>query len=380
MPAVYDNWERLVAAVLKREQLRQLCRADSIATSISSLSFSSRFSFSSLDADVSASSRIQGQSEDFKLKDYCPMVCRDLREMFKIDEVDYTISACGDDALRQLSSPGKSGTVFFQSQDDRFMFKLLRNSEVKILLKLLPNYQLHVRTYENTLIIKFFGLHRITTPSSGKKIRFGVMRNIFCTELRIHRKFELKGSSLGRSAATIEIDENTMLKDLDLNYCFFLESSRREALLHQIEIDSRFLKLENIMDYSLSLGVHYRAPNTQSMSEDGLGILAEDGTSRPQTQLGVNMPARAEQIPGNDGTEMFHEVYDVVLYLGIIDILQEYNMSKKIERAYKSMQFDPLSISAVDPTFYSDRFLEFIQKVFPPNAALDQGDRSDVFK
>lgn len=88
---------------------------------------------------------------------------------------------------------------------------------------------------------------------------------------------------------------------------------------------------------------------------------------RLQIQLGVNMPARAEQIPGTEETQMLHEVYDVVLYLGIIDILQDYNMTKKIEHAYKSLQFDSLSISAVDPSFYSRRFLDFIKKVFPPN-------------
>lgn len=77
------------------------------------------------------------------------------------------------------------------------------------------------------------------------------------------------------------------------------------------------------------------------------------------------MPARAEQIPGKQEEQMLNEVYDVVLYLGIIDILQEYNMSKKIEHAYKSFQFDSLSISAVDPRFYSRRFLEFIRKAFP---------------
>ena len=81
------------------------------------------------------------------------------------------------------------------------------------------------------------------------------------------------------------------------------------------------------------------------------------------------MPARAELIPGQEKTQMFHEVYDVVLYLGIIDILQDYNISKKIEHAYKSIHFDSLSISAVDPTFYSNRFLEFIRKVFPSSVA-----------
>lgn len=366
------------------------------------------------------------QSDDFKWKDYCPMVFRNLREMFKIDAADYMMSICGNDALRELSSPGKSGSIFFLSQDDRFMIKTLRKSEVKVLLKMLPDYHHHVRSYENTLITKFFGLHRIK-PSSGQKFRFVVMGNMFCTELRIHRRFDLKGSSLGRSTDKIEIDENTTLKDLDLNYCFYLEPSWREALLKQIEIDSKFLEAQHIMDYSLLLGVHYRAPQrlrslmsySRSIRAEGLGVLAEDdtiedenypqglvlvprgtddnsvvvgphirgsrlrassvgdeevdlllpGTARLQIQLGVNMPARAEQIPGKEEEKQtFHEVYDVVLYLGIIDILQEYNMSKKIEHAYKSLQFDSLSISAVDPTFYSRRFLEFIQKVFPPNS------------
>ncbi|KAK9289974.1 hypothetical protein L1049_008136 [Liquidambar formosana] len=367
------------------------------------------------------------QSDDFKWKDYCPMVFRNLREMFKIDTADYMMSICGNDALRELSSPGKSGSVFFLSQDDRFMIKTLRKSEVKVLLRMLPNYHHHVRTYENTLITKFFGLHRIK-PSSGQKFRFVVMGNMFCTELRIHRRFDLKGSSLGRSADKVEIDENTILKDLDLNYCFYLEPSWQEALLKQIEIDSKFLEAQHIMDYSLLLGVHYRAPQhlrslvsyNRSITADGLEVVAEEdaieddisnypqslvlvprgtddkgvvvgphirgsrlrassaegdeevdlllpGTARLQIQLGVNMPARAEQIPGKQETQLLHEVSDVVLYLGIIDILQEYNMRKKIEHTYKSLQFDSLSISAVDPTFYSQRFLEFIQKVFPPN-------------
>lgn len=103
-------------------------------------------------------------SEDFKWKDYCPMVfrlvriiftlnifivygnynsclhgvyihsktCRNLREMFNIDAADYMMSICGNDTLRELSSPGKSGSVFFLSQDDRFMIKTLRKSEVKV--------------------------------------------------------------------------------------------------------------------------------------------------------------------------------------------------------------------------------------------------------
>lgn len=46
----------------------------------------------------------------------------------------------------------------------------------------------------------------------------------------------------------------------------------------------------------------------------------------------------------------------MILYFGIIDILQDYDISKKLEHAYKSLQVDPASISVVDPKLYSERF------------------------
>lgn len=58
------------------------------------------------------------------------------------------------------------------------------------------------------------------------------------------------------------------------------------------------------------------------------------------------------------------ELFDVVLFFGIIDILQDYDISKKLEHAYKSFQYDATSISAVDPRLYSKRFHDFIFKVF----------------
>jgi len=82
------------------------------------------------------------------------------------------------------------------------------------------------------------------------------------------------------------------------------------------------------------------------------------------------MPARAEvtirrtdceaQLVG----EPTGECYDVIIFFGIIDILQDYDISKKLEHAYKAIQYDPTAISAVDPKQYSKRFRDFIFKVF----------------
>lgn len=55
-----------------------------------------------------------------------------MRKLFQVDTADYMLAICGDDALRELSSPGKSGSVFYLTQDDRFMIKTVKKSEVKV--------------------------------------------------------------------------------------------------------------------------------------------------------------------------------------------------------------------------------------------------------
>lgn len=59
-------------------------------------------------------------------------VFRALRKLFKVDPADYMLSLCGDDALRELSSPGKSGSFFYLTNDDRYMIKTMKKSEGKV--------------------------------------------------------------------------------------------------------------------------------------------------------------------------------------------------------------------------------------------------------
>ncbi|GKC97957.1 phosphatidylinositol 4-phosphate 5-kinase 6-like protein [Tanacetum coccineum] len=76
------------------------------------------------------------------------------------------------------------------------------------------------------LITKFFGWHYVKlSESSQKKVQFVIMGNVLCTEVLINRRFNLKRSSHGRimDKPETEIDANTTLKDLDLNYIFRLQ-------------------------------------------------------------------------------------------------------------------------------------------------------------
>lgn len=56
----------------------------------------------------------------YKWKDYAPRVFRQLRRVAGLDSRDYLLSLTGGGALRELPSPGKSGSVFFLSDDDRW--------------------------------------------------------------------------------------------------------------------------------------------------------------------------------------------------------------------------------------------------------------------
>ncbi|XP_019706081.1 phosphatidylinositol 4-phosphate 5-kinase 4 [Elaeis guineensis] len=330
------------------------------------------------------------QSCDFRWKDYCPLVFRTLRKLFKVDPGDYMISICGNDALRELSSPGKSGSFFYLTNDDKYMIKTMKKSEVKVLLRMLPAYYNHVRAFENTLVTKFFGLHCVKlTGAIQRKVRFVIMGNLFCTNYAIHRRFDLKGSSHGRTTdkPEEEIDANTTLKDLDLNFIFRLQKSWFQDFYRQVDRDLELLEQERIMDYSLLVGVHFREVSQDMLPTEGIGHNEKTSEATPRLsradvdqflcdptrwatiRLGINMPARVERIVRSDVESLLigeptGEFYDVILFFGIIDILQDYDISKKLEHAYKSIQYDPTSISAVDPKQYAKRFRDFIFRVF----------------
>ncbi|KAL2898210.1 Phosphatidylinositol 4-phosphate 5-kinase 6 [Bienertia sinuspersici] len=282
---------------------------------------------------------------DFKWKDYCPMVFRTLRAMFKVDAADYMLSICGNDALRELSSPGKSGSFFYLTHDDKYMIKTMKKSEVKVLLRMLPGYYNHVRTFEDTLVTRFYGLHCVKlTGATQKKVRFVIMGNLFCTDYAIHRRFDLKGSSHGRTTDKPEsqIDPTTTLKDLDLNYLFRLQRFWFQEFCRQVDRDCDFLEQERIMDYSLLVGLHFRDPCEKPTEGDSSVTVMEtvitsliaprlskvnetdklvfDPNEWASIRLGINMPARAElTVRKTEGGEIQEveptgECYDVIIF------------------------------------------------------------------
>lgn len=72
------------------------------------------------------------------------------------------------------------------------------------------------------------------------------------------------------------------------------------------------------------------------------------------------------QTIANPYSVLFSEEKGMAYVIGIIDYLETWNVNKKSERFFKSVFFKTKTeeISAQEPTFYSDRFInELVMKI-----------------
>eukprot|EP00668_Euglena_longa_P002234 GGOE01002579.1.p1 GENE.GGOE01002579.1~~GGOE01002579.1.p1 ORF type:complete len:836 (-),score=181.47 GGOE01002579.1:184-2691(-) len=271
----------------------------------------------------------------FHFCDYNPTVFRQIRECFGIDTTTYTRSL--SDVWTTLKTPGKSRALLYFA-GMQFVIKTLTKPESKFLRSILYGYFRHVQANPNTLLTRFYGHHCLTSLANNKQIRFVVMNNVFQTENFIHTKFDVKGSEYGRVASEQEKQSGSCIyKDLDFKRRkLWIGPERRGLFLTQVGRDVEFLKRMSIMDYSMLVGIHDAEAPTQPQDGHTRSVFVCD--------------------EGGMGSYTQPEIY----YIGIIDILQDFNLWKRAEYTIRSIIHGKKTISAVPPAAYAARFLDFI--------------------
>ncbi|XP_011056425.1 PREDICTED: uncharacterized protein LOC105147238 [Acromyrmex echinatior] len=356
---------------------------------------------------------------EFKFKNYAPIAFRYFRDLFGIQPDDFLMSMCSA-PLRELSNPGASGSIFYLTDDDEFIIKTVQHKEGEFLQTLLPGYYMNLNQNPRTLLPKFFGLYCYRCNS--KNVRLIAMNNLLPSSVKLHQKYDLKGSTYKRKASKTERSKSSpTYKDLDFiehhPEGIFLEADTYGALVKTIQRDCRVLESFKIMDYSLLVGIHnldqavkekaqeqrlsasadeeidemggesdgFIQSEREKQKEDRIGAAALNRSRSINRQRLVAHSTAMESIQAE--SEPIDEEDDVpsggiparnargerlLLFLGIIDILQSYRLKKKLEHTWKSMIHDGDTVSVHRPGFYAQRFQDFMAKtVFKKIPSLD---------
>ncbi|XP_027860683.1 phosphatidylinositol 5-phosphate 4-kinase type-2 alpha isoform X2 [Xiphophorus couchianus] len=354
----------------------------------------------------------------FKFKEYCPLVFRNLRERFGIDDQDFSNSLTRSAPLNS-EAQGRSGARFHTSYDKRYVIKIISSEDVAEMHNILKKYhQFIVECHGNTLLPQFLGMYRLTVD--GDETYMIVTRNVFSHRLSVYKKYDLKGSTVAREASdkekppppedvpprqksgnvqqrlqTLRIatrfycamklvrdaKELPTYKDNDFindGQKIYIDGENKKMFLEKLRKDVEFLAQLKLMDYSLLVGIHdvERAEQEEVETED---IEAEEegesdggviGTppDSPSNTLDSTKPLSPGEfdptidvyaIKSNDSAPR-KEVY----FMAVIDILQHYDAKKKAAHAAKTVKHGAgAEISTVNPEQYSKRFYDFITAI-----------------
>uniref|UniRef100_A0A673G5R5 1-phosphatidylinositol 3-phosphate 5-kinase n=1 Tax=Sinocyclocheilus rhinocerous TaxID=307959 RepID=A0A673G5R5_9TELE len=276
---------------------------------------------------------IELQFSDANAKFYCRIYYAE--EFHKMREA--IMESSEDDFVRSLSHcvnwqarGGKSGAVFYATEDDRFILKQMPRLEVQSFLDFAPHYFTHitgaVQQKRPTALAKILGVYRIGYKNSQnnteKKLDLLVMENLFFGR-KMAQVFDLKGSLRNRNVKTDHGKESCEVVLLDENLLklvhdnpLYIRSHCKAILRAAILSDAHFLSSHLIIDYSLLVG-------------------RDDATDE--------------------------------LVVGIIDYIRTFTWDKKLEMVVKSTGIlggQGKMPTVVSPELYRSRFCEAMDKYF----------------
>ncbi|XP_039674047.1 1-phosphatidylinositol 3-phosphate 5-kinase isoform X3 [Perca fluviatilis] len=276
---------------------------------------------------------VELQFSDANAKFYCRIYYAE--EFHKMREE--IMESTEEDFVRSLSHcvnwqarGGKSGAVFYATEDDRFILKQMPRLEVQSFLDFAPHYFTYiagaVQQKRPTALAKILGVYRIGYKNSQnnteKKLDLLVMENLFYGR-KMAQVFDLKGSLRNRNVKTDSGKESCEVVLLDENLLklihdnpLYIRSHCKAILRAAIHSDAYFLSSHLIIDYSLLVG-------------------RDDATDQ--------------------------------LVVGIIDYIRTFTWDKRLEMVVKSTGIlggQGKMPTVVSPELYRARFCEAMDKYF----------------
>ena len=227
------------------------------------------------------------------------------------------------------------------------------------------------------------------------------------------------------------------LKDLDFDYFkkhIYINDSIYNNFIEQLNLDSLLLKECNINDYSLLVGIHkiksflikkntnitnnYTNINDCSNSNNNISLLSNNieidkknhskddihNNNLKKTEINedylsenISFTSINNQEKNNseykinktldynkeillDDNGIYNDNHKEIYYIGMIDILTDYNALKKCEYCYKSIRYCSNKMSCISPGKYQSRFINYLRQKILPNSQDIKNDINKKFK
>ena len=239
----------------------------------------------------------------------------------------------------------------------------------------------------------------------------------------LNREVLSKNEKYSQSYKNILGKYSYSLKDIDFDYFkkhIYIDNHIYEQIIEQLNQDSLLLKECNINDYSLLLGIHKNKLHSnvsnildnindddlnQNVNKSELSFndidkgdisireknistnrkLKEDSSSQLSSITSINCYnpdknsfqgnlSKEEYQKSNknshkivlDDNGIYNEKHKEIYYIGIIDILTNYDGLKMCEFCYKSVRYCTNKMSCIAPGKYQERFIKYLkQKILP---------------
>lgn len=221
---------------------------------------------------------------------------------------------------------GGSDAFIFTTYDEKFVVKTVTSKEKRVLIRMSERYGQRILDCKESKLIRILGLFKIMPGN----VHFIIMENAIPNKDRAVI-FDLKGSIIDRVVGnSLRIAKGIVMKDqnfVESNLKVELSGCVMKQIKKVIKEDFDLLRKEKVMDYSLLLAFY-------------------DGDDKNLNRYSLRSGK-------------------YVCNIAIIDILQEYNLSKISEKKLKSIyKKNPDMMSVAEPNAYYNRILWFTMDIF----------------
>ncbi|RHY82054.1 hypothetical protein DYB35_012374, partial [Aphanomyces astaci] len=343
-------------------------------------------SVSGVDFGLRRRRRRRQRMDEMHFEDFQPRIFATVRALSDIDDHEYLRSfrATANERL----SEGRSGAFVFSTSNRRYLAKSMTKAEKTFLISIMPAYVQYLKWNPSTLLPRFYGVHAMKLY--GKMFYVVVMANIFPTTEAIHRRYDIKGSWVDRNAPVCVIRDLVRCANCNKQFTFGVNDIPCHSTVgeHYPDITLRDndlkkrIKLPRGKLSFLLIGMHYSQFKITSghPPEDETNVFTRSGSPKltHRTRLESSSATREEDDWSGENTfgEVTHR-YSAhfvsgpsAYYIGIIDVLQQWTLTKQVERLYKVhvLQKDGRGISAINPNQYAKRFqMKMCQLLYQPD-------------